>query len=436
MWVHAVGHGGWRPRVPPPDDLVPAVGAGTLAEATAEIGAAAVRWSTVVAWDMTRDAFAHVPEVDDGATAFAEACASTQAQVLNQLRSARRGRPADARLPLESLAFVERAVARDVKLAPLLRSYQRCHEFWAEALLAEITGALDGDERIDALRACSADLLAYIGAVTDEMLDVYERTRRRHDGTRATRVAQTVRAVLSGAPVEVAQATEVLGHDLAGWHVGCVLTVPAGPGGPAGPAAELLDAAIARLGALTGVRVLALPGGPGTTWAWLPVAGLELDGPLVPGVRIAMGEAAAGVEGFRRTHEEAREAERVAGLMAAAPSVVVHGTVAHLALLTRDAESARRFVERELRPLADAPELRATVLAYLRHECSIGATAHAVGVHRNTVRERLLRVEELLGRHVSSGEIALRLALELEGLVGGPGATPGWRRRGRTSAAS
>jgi DNA-binding PucR family transcriptional regulator len=76
------------------------------------------------------------------------------------------------------------------------------------------------------------------------------------------------------------------------------------------------------------------------------------------------------------------------------------------------------MVQREIGPLlGDAPTLRTlrhTALVYLAKRMSADAAATALFVHKNTVRYRVSRIEELLGHplgeRTSHVELALRYA--------------------------
>ena len=74
-----------------------------------------------------------------------------------------------------------------------------------------------------------------------------------------------------------------------------------------------------------------------------------------------------------------------------------------------------------LRPPAAQAELCRTLEEYLARRGNISATAQALYVHPNTLRQRLRRIEEITGLDVREGEwlmieIALKL-LRLEELV-------------------
>ena len=96
------------------------------------------------------------------------------------------------------------------------------------------------------------------------------------------------------------------------------------------------------------------------------------------------------------------------------------------ALVAGNEAGARRLVERELGGLADPDpaldRLRETVAAFLAHGASVELAAAELFVHKNTVRYRVARAEELLGHPLSQRrtEVAVALAC-LERFGTGPG---------------
>ena len=137
---------------------------------------------------------------------------------------------------------------------------------------------------------------------------------------------------------------------------------------------------------------------------------------------MAIGEPARGIAGFRASHVEALEAQRIARLAGRREgSVTRYNDIALRSLATADLDYARTFVARELGPLAGADDttrrLAATVRTYLDENGSRGRTAKRLSVHENTVAYRLRQAEELLGRSVEKRTLELRVALALAELV-------------------
>lgn len=81
--------------------------------------------------------------------------------------------------------------------------------------------------------------------------------------------------------------------------------------------------------------------------------------------------------------------------------------------------AAAPYAEAWLAPLAGDPIHLETLAAYLAHHGSIGAVAAALGVHRNTVRNRVATIEDRLGR--SLDDAATRAEAWLALSVAGPG---------------
>ena len=141
---------------------------------------------------------------------------------------------------------------------------------------------------------------------------------------------------------------------------------------------------------------------------------------------MAFGALADGVEGFRRSHEQARHARRVALLHGHRPgSVTLYERVALTALACADLDHARDFTEAELGELAAPDEstrrLAATLLAYLEERSSPKRAARRLGVHENTVTNRVRSAQELLPSPIDERIPELLVALRLRAVLEQPG---------------
>jgi DNA-binding PucR family transcriptional regulator len=138
------------------------------------------------------------------------------------------------------------------------------------------------------------------------------------------------------------------------------------------------------------------------------------------GVSVAIGSCGVGVAGFRRSHEEALRARKIA-ILAGRRGTIEYRDVALLTVATWDLARAREFVEAELGALAGVEEgtrrLAATLRVYLEELGSPRRAGHRVGIHENTVASRVRAAEELLGAPSDRRVPQLMLALELLDVV-------------------
>jgi PucR C-terminal helix-turn-helix domain len=158
--------------------------------------------------------------------------------------------------------------------------------------------------------------------------------------------------------------------------------------------------------------------------AWLPLGArsdVALSGASVTStgggkIRIAFGEPAPGVPGFRRTHQRALSAQAVA--LAAGPAgrpVTSFGEVAPLALMSDSLELLRDWVTETLGPLADDDDhnarLRDTLQVFLQENGSHKTAAERLTLHRNTVQYRVRKAEESLKHPIDQDRLRIELAL-------------------------
>jgi DNA-binding PucR family transcriptional regulator len=134
------------------------------------------------------------------------------------------------------------------------------------------------------------------------------------------------------------------------------------------------------------------------------------------GIRFALGVAGSGVPGFRRTHEQAMGAHAVALAAGGSGQLTTRfADVAPLALMSGSTELIRAWVIETLGSLADddghQAMLRDTLRVFLQENGSFVATAERLTLHKNTVRYRIGKAEESLGRPVGEDRLHVELAL-------------------------
>jgi GAF domain-containing protein len=155
----------------------------------------------------------------------------------------------------------------------------------------------------------------------------------------------------------------------------------------------------------------------------------ELDEPVAIGVSNPCKGAASFAAGF----EEAEHALAGTSVLRAEPSLMTYDELGpYKYLLRMSIDSGARDSHREaIRRLADYDEQRSTFLLrtleeFLRRRGNISATAEALYVHPNTLRQRLRRIQELSGVDLRKEDwLMLEIALKLVRLEGAVGHTSG-----------
>lgn len=140
----------------------------------------------------------------------------------------------------------------------------------------------------------------------------------------------------------------------------------------------------------------------------------ELDVP--DAVTVACGALRHGPDGFRQSHCDALDVVRVVDVLTAT-GIHHYDDAAVLALATHDLSAAAAFVDSQLGPLASPTEqtqhLLDTLRVYLAENGSPTRAGRRLHTHRNTVLQRLERIESHIGRSVAPGDLSLQLAVEV-----------------------
>ena len=326
------------------------------------------------------------------------------------------------RIPPAAAEHLRRLAQRGVPLTAVLRSYRigaTRFQHWCFQELARRTA--------DATVVSAAGLLiteviaSYIDRVSEELVSTYEYEREHWLRNLSAARDGRVKALLRGERVDIDSSEVILGYRLRQHHVGVVCWMHDADAG-AGAVARLERATVdaAERGGCEG-RPMFVPQDGSCAWAWLPLGGrrsLAAEASAASGddIRFAFGAAGAGLDGFRRTHQQALGAHVVA--MAAGPSgpaVTSFGDVAPLALMANSIELTRAWVAETLGALADDDEqnarLRETLRVFLSEKGSFKATAEKLTLHKNTVQYRVRKAEDVLGVRVDDNRLQIELAL-------------------------
>ncbi len=335
-------------------------------------------------------------------------------------------------LPEEAHAFARTLARRGYDLRLLLRTYR----VGQEAVLDYMTEAIEVRqpppelERAVLLRLFERST-RWVSISVETLTDTYMEERERVMRAALNRRTEIVRALLAGDELDIDQASVRLGYRITKQHLAFVLWTDEITGEPDGESSGLLDRVATRLGtALGSSQVLTVASGASGMWAW---AGLDDDahaaelavpqaierialGQVEPPVRVAFGVPAPAAAGFRQSHHEAVAARHVAERGSTDRARVTAYREVEIAYLAgADDMAMRALIGRELRALAgrdaNSTRLRETLHAYLKSYRSPEATAKLLGVHKNTVRYRIQRIEELLGHPIQVRSLPLEIAL-------------------------
>lgn len=228
-----------------------------------------------------------------------------------------------------------------------------------------------------------------------------------------------IQLIASGAPINQYLAEERLGYRMAREHCALLLWTD----GP--EQAEELERALTALRAATrGQPQLVARASTASRWLWFsgPTRPdrslLEQTLKEFPRVSAAIGRTSNGLEGFRSSHQEALAAQSMLVRLGASRRFTEYAEVELVDGLTKDRQSAQRFVLSTLGELAAADaSLRQALLTYI--QCGFTATrvASKLFLHRNTVERRVARANELSATKVEDNPVHLAAALLVLDLV-------------------
>lgn len=339
-----------------------------------------------------------------------------------------------ATAPVTALEHARAMAARGYSVDVMLRFYRVGHSYFSERILAGISGLVA--DPVLAL-AVVADLQRYAFAYTDRIAsevaaEYVAELDRMQNRARAART-DAVRALIAGDQLDIGRAERALSHRLTGWQTAFVCWT------------DRDDSDLARVGAVVGAHLgsshpLLVPDGVRALWGWVSTMRAPGVAPVdfadladladkVPGtVRISIGTPAQGPDGFRDSHAQAQRGVRIVELSGRGGPVTSYADVALVDTMSGDLDLARAFVASELGALAVVgrreDEERRALLAVLDAQGGLAAAAEELGVHRNTVLQRVRRAEERRGRAATDRVVELHAALRLVEVLGAVVLTP------------
>lgn len=330
-----------------------------------------------------------------------------------------------AAAPVTALEHARAMAARGYSVDVMLRFYRVGLAYFSERIMAEIAESVP-DRRVALAVVATMQRFAfvYIDRISSEVASEYvAELDRMQNQVRAART-DAVRGLIGGDRIDVGRAERTLSHRLTGWQTAFVCWT------------DREGADLARVGAVVGAHLgsrhaLLVPDGAYTMWGWVCTTSAPLIAPrdLAPlagqipeTVRISIGTAGQGPVGFRDSHVQAQRGRRIVELSGRVAGVTSYAELALVDTLSGDLDVARAFVDAELGALAVTgrreEEERRVLLAVLDAQGGLAAAAEELGLHRNTVLQRLRRAEERRGRPATDRVAELHAALRLVDVLG------------------
>jgi len=338
---------------------------------------------------------------------------------------------ANLEAPAAAVEYARRLAQRGVPLNALLRAYRLGQAGFVERMIQGISAESHSPEVVvDASLQLTAITFSYIDRISEQVVAAYQHERDRWMRNRGAVRSARVMSVLANGVADVDAADKALGYPLRHTHRGVVVWTDENS-----QHADRLSGLERVIGKLaehfrSDRPPLVIAPDNSTIWAWLPVPARppgNFDAKPIAvdeGLWVALGEPASGVEGFRLTHRQARQAQIVA--MTADPEqrtpVTESAQAGLVALMCTDIDAVRAWVHHVLGPLATVDDttarLRDTVRVFLAAGGSYTAAAHELILHKNTVQYRIRKAEELRGRPLTDGRLDVEVALLAAHMLG------------------
>lgn len=290
---------------------------------------------------------------------------------------------------------------------------------WRRWLRECVAYCTDPDLLVEVLDVSARSLMQY---ALDSVAYLREASLAAAMGNADADAIALIQLIASGAPMTEDLAEGRLRYRLARSHVGLVLWTddPEQTG-------EVDDVVAAVRSARSGKSALVARASASTRWVWLSETAspdlhhVEKMVAKSERVRVAVGRAGDGLEGFRSSHQDALAAQAMVIRLGSARRFTAYADVELIDALTKDRASAQRFVAKTLGPLAEADDaLRQALLTYV--QCGFNTTRAAANLyaHRNTVERRVSRANELSlvkvednPTHIAAALLVLELAPDI-----------------------
>jgi DNA-binding PucR family transcriptional regulator len=386
-------------------------------------------WLPAVSQDITDAIHAELADVDADPELRASTYASTDSVLRLIVDLSRTGRPpSEAEPPPAAVDYAREFVRRGLPVDSLLRAYHigqaTFFRSWAAKAREIVT---DPDDLTEAVELGANWTFDYVEKLSDGLVRRYGEERERWVRSAAAVRSQVIDALLADEPVDAERASSRLGYELSRNHLAFAIWTDA-PHGRGDIALAMLErAAVSLVSSLAMTAPLLVPRARLCLAGWIGWRGeghivdlehAHIDVQSFPDVLAAFGSPGVGVAGFARSHREAFHARRIAQLTQQRTGTVTrYDTVALAALASTDVEEAREFVRAELGQLLgdddQSARLSATLRVYLEENMSPSRASRRLGVHENTITNRVRAAQELLPHPIEQRTCELQVALRL-----------------------
>jgi DNA-binding PucR family transcriptional regulator len=356
---------------------------------------------------------------------------SVQGNLDTFIPAVRHGIPIDhVEPPTAALEHARRLAQRGVDADYLVRTYRLGHEAVIRLVLDEIRVAqLDTQLALDVFEQITSMSFRYVDRMSRLVMTTYQNERDRWLANQNRVRALGVREVLAGGEIDIDDETNSLRYPLRQIHLALIVWCSESEDGDELVAMERFITAFATSSGAH-ERPLFIGADRVTGWAWIPLpadaaphaitrlrefAGARTDAPW-----IAAGDPLPGIDGFRRSHEQAQGARAVimaSGSRQPAVAAVSDPGLVVTAHFCSDLEQTRAWVRDVLGPLASATDsderMRETLREFLHNGSSFKATADELHLHVNSVKYRVQRALERRGRPITDDRLDVEVALLL-----------------------
>ncbi|WIM85941.1 helix-turn-helix domain-containing protein [Candidatus Mycobacterium wuenschmannii] len=329
--------------------------------------------------------------------------------------------------PTAALEHARRMAQRDIPVNALLRAYRLGHQHGLNLIISELRRAdLAPDQKLELYEHITHVSFRYIDWMSEQVLATYQAERQQWDENRRSLRTQAIRDILDGRDVDVSQTSKTMDYPLDATHLALLVWLTQDTSSDADAVIVLERFARQAVAAAGATRLIyhSIDRLVACVWMTMPegsdaIAKLrsfvlaQTDSP-----KVTVGEHLCGVEGFRRSYQQAAQARAVT-MAGESPKHRFVATqdpgLALASMLVVDIPTLKYWIHTVLGTLAQSNDtdhrLRETLRVFLRAGSSYKAAAEELQIHTNTVKYRVSRAVARRGQPVAASRLDLEVAL-------------------------